>query len=153
MSNNINNIKQGTLYWLDYQAPGYPTSKTRPCVVISATEYNVPGSDVLVCPMSSGVSRSDLPCNVYVGEPVKPEPTWVKTNQICTVPAERLNDDDRCGELESIHLYLVLSGVIRRMGRDDGTIDPGELEREAEREAYMLGESGDDEVATYPTEA
>ena len=155
MSNKNNNIRQGDIYWLDYQTPGYPTPKTRPCVVVSATEYNNPGSDVMVCPMSSSVSRDDLPCNVYVGEPVKPEPTWCKVSQVCTVPAERLKSDELCGKLEPIYLDLVLSGIIRQMGRDDEAIDPGELELEAEREAYMLGgDYGDgDEVATYPAEA
>lgn len=152
MSNRNEAIKQGTIYWLDYQTPGYPVPKTRPCVVISSTEYNRPGSDVMVCPTSSSVSRADLPCNIYVGEPIKDEPTWVKVNQVCTVTAEQLTEDNRCGELDEMYLDMVLSGIIRQFGRgDNGTIDPGELEQEAERESYMLGGSGDgDEVATYP---
>lgn len=124
-------------------------------MVVSATTYNNPGSDVMVCPMSSSVSRDDLPCNVYVGEPVREEPTWCKVSQVCTVPASRLVAEERCGELEPIYLDLVLSGIIRQMGRhDDGTIDPGELEAEAERESYMLGDYGDgDDAATFPVEA
>lgn len=116
MSNKENYIRQGNLYWLDYQTPGYPVTRRRPCVVVSATELNCPGSDVMVCPMSSSVTRMDLPCNVYVGEPIKENPMWCKTNQVSTVTAEQLTPDLRCGSLEPSYLDLVLSGIARQIG-------------------------------------
>lgn len=151
MSNKIDRIKQGDVYWVDYLAPGFDIRKTRPCVVVSATIYNKPGADVIVCLLSSSITRTDLPCNVYVGEPVD-GPSWCKTNQVCTVMADELTEERRCGELEPFYMEWVIELIARQIGANS-TIDPGELEREAEREACVLGDYGvDDDAATYPAE-
>lgn len=152
MSNNNDRIRQGDVYWVDYVAPGFTEAKTRPCVVVSATIYNKPGADVIVCPLSRSVTRTDLPCNIYVGEPVD-GPAWCKTNQIHTVTYNQLNPESRCGGISGSNIIRVTWGIMRQIALVDEQVVNDDLKRTAEQETYMVNEyNATDDVATYPME-
>ena len=152
MRNNNDRIRQGDIYWVDYVAPGFDCPKTRPCVVVSATIYNKEGSDVIVCPLSGSVTRTDLPCNIYIGEPVD-GPAWVKTNQMQTVTYNQLKPESRCGGISSSDILRVTWGIMRQIALVDEQMIANDLKRVSENEAIMLNEYQDgDEAATYPVE-
>ena len=130
-----NNIKQGDIYWLDYPTPGYHGTMCRPCVVVSRTAANNPGADILVCPMSSSISRADLPCNIYVGDVVKEgKPTWVKTNQVHAATYNEFKPELLCGSISSSDIIRVVWGIMRQIALVDDKLVNDELTQAAEAE-------------------
>lgn len=133
-----NNIKQGDIYWMDYPTPGYHGTMCRPCVVVSKTAVNNPGADILICPMSSSVGRTDLSCNIYVGDVVKRgKPTWVKANQVYTVTYDELKSELLCGSISSNDIIHVVWGIMQQLALADDKMVNDELEQATEAEACM----------------
>ena len=143
-------IEQGDVFWLEYTAPGYDKPKPRPCVVVSGSWTIQPTGDVLVVPMSSSIRRTDLPCNVPVGDILGVgKDSWIKTNQMMCISASQLTSKNFATNIGEENVFIVLYHILRQLGVFQRPGDDSDLQAVAEAEAAMGMGAGEDR-ATYP---
>ena len=87
-------IQQGDVFWLDIGEPkGRALAFRRPHVVVQGNAFNesqIP--TVVVCPITSNITKAHLPGNLLIqkGEADLPKDSLVRTSQLRTVDRERL---------------------------------------------------------------
>lgn len=106
-------IRQGDVYWVGL---GDPTSSgpgfRHPHVVVQNDLFNRSRLDtVVVCALTSNLSRAEAPGNVLLdeGEANLPKRSVVNVTQLFTVGKDELVE--RIGSLSSQHLRHVLAGI------------------------------------------
>ena len=106
-------IKQGEIYWVSLGKPsGSEPGYRHPHIVIQNNVFNTSNiSTVVVCALTSNISRSKAPGNVMLkkGEANLPKKSVVNISQIYTVNKSDLTE--KIGQVSIKRFYEVLAGI------------------------------------------
>jgi len=82
-------VERGSVYWVDLDpVQGSEMSKTRPCVVVSATQFNALRRTVIVVPLTSTLAPEAWP--LLIALPSFSPKTRARTEQVRVVDKTRL---------------------------------------------------------------
>jgi len=108
-------IQQGDVYWVNFGLPqGSEAGFSRPVVVVQNNLVNASRiNTVIVCPLTSNVSRAKAPGNVLVraGEVGLDDDSVVNVSLINHLNKDQLGD--YVGTLEGARLFDILDGIQR----------------------------------------
>lgn len=102
---------RGHLYWV--RVPGEPGGKRRPALVMSSDVRNRLAGDVIVLPVSSRSRPAPTHVRLRAGEGGLPVASFVKAEQITTLPTHRLELPPLGGPLSGRRLVEVEMAVLR----------------------------------------
>ena len=106
-------IRQGDVYWIDFDQPaGSEPGYRHPHVVIQNNIFNHSRiNTVVVCSLTSNLKRSDSPGNVTLkkGEADLPKKSVVNISQIFTVNKSDLSE--KIGTLSKQRIAQILEGI------------------------------------------
>jgi mRNA interferase MazF len=107
-------IKQGDIYWLDFDAPrGSEPADRHPVVVIQSDLFNhTQIRTVVVCELTSNLKYAKSPGNVLLskGEANLPKQSVVNVTQIYT--ANKIELLDYLGSLSPRRIHEILKGLL-----------------------------------------
>ena len=101
-------VKQGDLYWVSFEEPGYP----HPHVVIQENIINHSRiNTVVVCALTTNLKRAKAPGNVLLeqGEAHLPRQSVVVVSQVSTVDKSQLGE--YIGSLNEQRIHQILAGM------------------------------------------
>lgn len=106
-------IRQGDVFWVDARKPvGSAPGFTRPFVVVQNNLFNRGRiNTVLVCALTTNLSRADAPGNVrlYKTEANLPKPSIVVVSQMLTIDKSDLRE--KIGTLSKRRVNEILEGI------------------------------------------
>ena len=106
-------IRQGDIFWIDADQPvGSVPGFTRPFVIVQNNLFNRGKiNTVLVCALTTNLSRADAPRNVllYKGEANLPKQSVVVVSQMLTIDKSELRD--KVGTLSKRRVDEILEDI------------------------------------------
>jgi mRNA interferase MazF len=106
-------IRQGDIYWIEFEEPeGSEPGYKHPHVIVQNNLFNHSRiNTVLVCPLTSNLKRGDSPGNVLLSkrEANLPKSSIVYVSQVFTVNKSQLGD--YVGTLSPERMRQVLDGI------------------------------------------
>jgi mRNA interferase MazF len=106
-------VRQGDIFWIDIDEPkGSAPGFTRPFVVIQNNLFNKSKiNTVLVCALTTNISRSNAPGNVllFKDEANLPKQSVVVISQMLTVDKSELRD--KIGTISKRRIDEILDGI------------------------------------------
>ena len=106
-------IRQGEVFWLDFgSTSGSAPAERHPCVVVQSDAFNRSRiATTMVCVITANMDRAAAPGNVELrkGEAGLPRASVVNVSQVVTV--DKLELEQRVGQLPGTTLHSVLTGL------------------------------------------
>ena len=110
--------KQGDVWWIDLEpVRGHEQGKKRPCLVVSADEFNaIPHGLVWAVPVTSNPRRHSLTVEIVPPEGGMKVTSAVLCHQLRTVSVERM--DKRAGMVSAATMQEVMRRITMVLGAD-----------------------------------
>jgi mRNA interferase MazF len=106
-------IKQGDIYWADFENPaGSGPGYRRPCIVIQNNLFNASKiNTVVVCIITSNLALAKAPGNVFLkkGEGGLPKDSVANVSQIITL--DKADLEEKVGQLGKRTIKDIVTGI------------------------------------------
>lgn len=109
----MNNIRQGDIFWIEFEDPrGSEPGYRHPCVVVQNNIFNTSRlGTTVVCVLTSNLERAKAPGNVLLkkGEGSLPKDSVVNVAQIITL--DKTDLIERIGSLSEPRITQIVEGI------------------------------------------
>jgi len=115
-------VKQGEVFWLEFEGRGSEPSGRRPAIVVQHDRFNRSAiATTVVAAITSNLRLAAMPGNVRLrrGEANLPRPSVVNVTQLLTVDRKRLKGP--LGELSPRRVSEVMAGIALVLGTPDSS--------------------------------